>query len=505
MSKYSRGMAMWLACVLAVSCGAVQQGNRMEVQQLEEAAEKWLSQQVHVTGRFASASADRVRLANSEIDFRLDRASRRIHSGTKRLEMVGTLSQRGNDLIFNVTSMRELPSEAKEFRERRERIGQGQFEELYELAQWARERGQWYDDRALEKLAHEADLQAFDWEVDRAEQRNNVKEMLALADRAEEMERPEAEVLQIRHRALWVARRTLPKDDPEATEDLATRVARLLPETDKELTPQQFSSQEKYLQDPVATYAEADPEQIPQLHRVLWVDLMAQAMELYAASGTPPGELAMRTQRFLPELPDLWRRFRLEELDLQAAQPGRLTRGKMIAVRDGYRELELPEKAADVVDRWLAVQRVALPGDDADAHLQLASDFRALVGDEVAAAELYQQALSISPDLPEAREGLRAIGYDYIDGRWQLVSEIDSAAMREERQERRGELGVGDSENEVLRRFPSPDLVARTVSGTSIIEQWIYDGPPSFYIYLRRDLTSQRARVIATHGAPTSR
>jgi len=46
MSKYSLGLAMWLVCVLAVSCGAAQQGNRMEVQQLEEAAEKLVPEEL---------------------------------------------------------------------------------------------------------------------------------------------------------------------------------------------------------------------------------------------------------------------------------------------------------------------------------------------------------------------------------------------------------------------------------------------------------------------------
>lgn len=505
MRNHSHLLAAWVGCVLTVCCGAAQPSNRMEVHQLEAHADDWLAQQVHVTGRFDSASADRVRLVNSKIDFQLERATRRIHSGTKRLEMVGTLSRRGTQLIFKVTSMRELPSESKEFRDRRAGIAAGQFEELYDLAQWAHERGDWYSDAALEKLARAADLQAFDWEVDRAAERSDVKGMLTLAERAEELERPQSDILQIRHRALWVARRTLPKNDPQAAEALARRASQLLPETQTELTPELLATLGDYLQSPIATYADANAEQMAQMHRAFWVDLMSQAMQMHAATGSAPGELANRTQRLLPERPDLWRRFRLAELDGQAQRPGALTRGKMISVRDGFRELELTEQAAAFVDAWLAEQRVTLAGDDAEAHLQLAADFRSLVGDEATAAVLYQQALSISPDLPEARDGLREIGYDLIEGRWQLVSAIDSGAMRDQRQQRRGELGVGDSEAEVLRRFPSPDRVARTVSGTSIIEQWIYDGPPSFYIYLRRDVTSPQAKVIATHGAPNSR
>ncbi len=494
-----------LPCLLLACCGAIQNGNRMEVHQLEANADRWLNKQVYVTGRFASASADRVRLTNSEIDFHLERASRRIHSGTERLEMVGSLNRKGRKLTFEVSSVRELPSEMKEFNEKKKKIAAGDHAELYELIRWAQERSEWYGDKRLKRLTEEASLQAFDWEVDEAARRGDVGEMLSLAQEAEEQERSPTDVLQIQHRAVWVARDSLPEADARAVEALATQASEMLPEMDKPVSVEQLAALSEYLKSPVESYAKATEEQVAQMHRALWVSLTVEAMLLRLAGDADPGELAMRVQRLVPERPDLWRRFRLAELDGMAADPDLLTRGGLISVRDGYQQLELPERAAAIVDRWLAEQRLSISGDDAEGHLQLAADYRSLVGDESAAAELYQQALGIEPDLSEAREGLQELGYDLVDGQWQLVEELDAATMRDRRRERRGELGVGDSEAEVLRRFPAPDRIARTVSGTSIIEQWIYDGPPSFYIYLRRDGASGRARVIATHGAPASR
>ncbi len=498
-----RIVVVCVCCLLVARADAVQPNDRMEVHQLEANAEDWLSQQIRVTGRFASASSNRVRLVNSNIDFHLERASRRIHAGTKRLEMVGTLSRDGKQLICKVVSVRELPSEAKQFKNQRKRIVTGDHAELYALGQWARERGQWYNDRLLRRLAQKADHEAFDWEVDEAARREDVEQLLALAERAGQIERPQADVLRIRHRAMWVARRRLPEKDVRAVEELAVRAGQLLPDTQTEMTVEQLADFDEYFESPMATYAAASDEQLTLFHRALWVDLMAQAMELSAAAGADPGELATRVRRLLPERPELWRRFRLAELNRQAEEPGTLTRGKLLAVRDGYRELELPMEAETVVSRWLAAARTALVGDDAEGHLQLAADFRSLAAEDTTAAELYQQALAIDANLLEAREGLRELEYDYINGRWQRIDEIDAGAMRDERKQRRGELSVGDSEAEVLRRLPSPDRVTRTLSGTSIVEQWIYDGPPAFYIYLRRDLTSPTARVIATHRAPS--
>lgn len=505
MNRNRYAVIVFLPCLLLVCCGALQDSNRMEVHQLEANADRWLNKQVFITGRFASASTDRVRLKNTDIEFHLERASRRIRSGTKRLELVGTLSRSGKQLQFEVSSVRELPSEAKEFRERKKKIISGDHTELYELVRWAEERSEWYDDSSLKRLAEGAKHQAFDWEVDDAARKGDVDEMLTLAQEAEKRDRPSTDVLGIRHRAVWVARRELPEADANAVEALAAQASQLLPGMDESITPEQFASLSEYLKSPIENYASATEGQVNQMHRALWVSLTAEAMELQAADGADPGELAMRVERLLPERPDLWRTFRLAQLAALAAAPRALTRGGLISVRDGYRELEMPDEAASTVDRWLAEQRIMVPGDDAEGHLQLAADYRSLVGDETTAAELYQQVLGIAPDSPEAREGLRALGYDFIDGQWQRLDKLDAAKMRDQRREKRGELSVGDSEAEVLRRFPSPDRIARTVSGTSIVEQWIYEGPPSFYIYLRRDVASARATVIATYGAPAAK
>jgi len=494
-----------LCCLFPALAIAAQADDRLEVHQLEARADDWLSKPVHVTGRFASASADRVRLEDSNIVFRLERASHKIHRGTKRLVMAGSLSRNGTQLVFDVSFVRELPSEVKQFKQERKRIIPGDYAELYALGQWARQRGQWYGDRSLKKLAKRADDEALDWEVDEAARRNDVQRMLTLAERAEKLKRPATDVMRIRHRSIWVARRRLPENDPAAVEALAARVRQILPGTETVTPPEQREGLGEYFKSPIATYAAASDEQLALFHRALWVDLVTEAMKLSAVNGSDLEELASRAKRLLPERPELWRRFRLDDLDRQAEMAGALTRGKLLAVRDGYRELDLPEKADAVVERWLAAMRAALSKDDIEARLQLAADYRSLANDNLAAAELYRQALAIAPELQEAREGLRESGYDYIDGQWQRVDGLDAAAMREKRKQQRGELSVGDSEEEVLRRFPSPDRIARTVSETSIVEQWIYDGPPAFYIYLRRDRTSDTVKVIATHRAPATR
>jgi hypothetical protein len=232
------------------------------------------------------------------------------------------------------------------------------------------------------------------------------------------------------------------------------------------------------------------------------VELTAQALTIEGTKLAEAdfAELARRAAKLVPDRAELVRTFKLRDLEVQSADPSRLTRGKLVLIEQQFRELDAEQAADKLVADWLASERARLGANDAEGRLRLADDFLELAAAPQTAAELYIEAERIVPQLKEAETALGQLGYVKVAGVWQLKTAIPVEVLQEQRRQRSGAIEVGDSEQDVIQRFRRPDRISRTVSLDRISEQWIYQGPPALYIFLERKPKGGDAVVTGIHA-----
>jgi hypothetical protein len=234
------------------------------------------------------------------------------------------------------------------------------------------------------------------------------------------------------------------------------------------------------------------------MHRALWSEAMVRGYDATRRGGDYDAlALFEDARRNVPERTAWLRGVELDALDARAVRLDEVSRSELDEIVAGYQRLDEPARAQAVVDGWLATERNALIENDADGRIRLAAAYSDLAKDDRAAGTLLVEALTISPNLPEARRGATELGYRKIFGRWRHPDELSEAQRIEWQREQEGRIEPGDSEQDVVRRFRRPDRVSRTVTSAAMLEKWIYEGPPRLEIYLRRRVAGGEAVVTA--------
>ena len=483
-------MALVLVALLG-GASSLAHAQTLDVHELEANAADHLGKPAIVRGRLQSAGGGHLQLLGSTIDCRYTESRVPIRPGTTHVELEGKLGRERSQLVFQIDALRSIPDEAAEFAARRQKIPDGKFSALYELSRWARARAKWYDDARLRQLATSSYREAFRWEEDFLAKSNSVAELLALADRGEQLGLEVDDVQRIRYRALVLRRSKLPKDDRPGWQSLADDVQRLLPGAGQPPAATAKALDQKSVDELINEYAAADGPARAALQRGLWASAVTHALDIKAEDpATNLLELAKQAAQLLPEDPEAARRLELAAWRRESAHPEKLSREALVATHAGLVRLAQPDEARALVERWLRCRRDRLPKDEAEDRIQLAEDCLELANDRRQAAELYREAWSIVPDFAAAADGLRRLGFELVGGTWRDAQELGSSSTETE-----SFLRPGVSETEVVRRLRRPDRVTRTATRRGIIEQWTYAGPPALVVYLRRDAAGGVAAV----------
>jgi hypothetical protein len=464
-----------------------------DVHEIESSPDGKLGRELRLTGRFSSAAAGHLRLVGSRIDFQLG-PDVRPPANPRHLLLVGTLVRQGSGLVFRVQTLLKLPPEKERFDQFQRRIATiNNYPALYDLARWARQRGQWYGDDGLLRLGRQADQQAFHWEAEDLTRRGDADNLFRLADRAADYEVEGAEAVGVRFQALWLKYTQLAPADAATRFALADQVQQLLPGSRQ---PAPDRAPLPSLREAAAHYRLVDAHRREAIARAFYVKLMREAFELEAGSQRLEfGDLASQVRQRIPEAEDLARRFELLDLDKRAASIGDCNRAELLSLRDAYLRLNRPERARRLLTDWLEERRRRLPPDDLESRIALANDYRDLSSDRTAAAELLREALAIAPS-PDAETGLARLGYVKRGGQW-----VEDGQSPGQPASQKQPVRQGDSEQSVLARLRQPDYVSRVAGAGWIVEQWRYQGPPEIWIYLRRS-TATGSAVVTRVTAP---
>lgn len=468
------------------------------------ATDKFIGRRVDVEGRVASRAPDRLRLEQSDVDFRFTPSPEIAPFTLQRVLIEGTLVRKGNGFRFDVESLHTLPSEQEEFRNRRDRVQSGDAKGWYALGQWARERAVLYNDPSLAELADDAYRGGLSAEERRAGDRPDALLKLSGFARDEAGLADEATRLMVRAYQVQLVEMG---DNVDALTRLAERIADTLPGYDQPLTSDDADLARRAARNLDLAYRGATAADRRKLHRLLWADVTERRFKAEAAAADEQPErllrIAAQVAEALPDRPELAQILTRRALDRQSRDIRQLSREQVVEVAEGYRSLAspAPERAREVLEAWVEAQRERLGASDADGRLALARDALAMLGDRQQAVVLLKEAWKLAPELPGVADELRGLGLVRVGTTWSDAAAASRNADAEmERLIRRGQVVPGMTDAQVLRSLRAPDHITRIGTSRHIVEQWIFTGSVTMRVNLVRQRGSGSAEVISVHS-----
>lgn len=480
-------MAAALSSLASLGCAAP-----LEVHELEAAPQRYLNQDLDVVGRFRTATAGEMALVDSQIVFRVPPRSAALRNGAQNVEVRGRLTREGDRWVFTAAEVARAPAERVEFERRRRLITPGATTALWELSRWVRQRAEWYDDDELRRLADGALNDAVSEQRARLVRSRSSDELMALAAEAAAEGLPAERIDELRHEAL--AMQLDSAKSAKAAAALAAAIVTTFPGAAQPGDGNWPAPLAEYRADFAAVFAKQPAAGRAALVRLLATEAIAAELEALATS-TPEKlpDWVARAQRELPDRPEVLARLQLATARRDAREPGRLSRGRLVEVAAELRRLGEPTEADALLRRGLHAARTRLDAEDADGRVDLADAYLELLHDRAAAAELYLEAWRLAPRMPELPEKLSALGYTLQGNVWRSDKPEAPVAPALDRV---NPLQNGASADQVVKTLGRPSRVSRSITGSGVTEQWIYEGPPRLDVYLRRPVGSRTATVM---------
>src|SRR5262249_55562850 len=150
--------------------------------------------------------------------------------------------------------VREVPSDLDKFHDMSRKLREETAEKWYELGQWAKVRGDFYEDNRLLESSEKAYRKGFDLER-KTLARDDSEGLLKLVDKARKLQLSPALRGELAHEAFHLLCTKSERLPPPALEELAQRMTRYFPDCK---TPLRFLPTElmkSYKERPLETYA----------------------------------------------------------------------------------------------------------------------------------------------------------------------------------------------------------------------------------------------------------
>lgn len=471
-----------LVCVIGFSRAEAQSGAHA-IQDFVAAKDKWpqrVGLPLRLEGRYTVFSPGEMRFAGCDVPFKLPNSIRRPRGDSKNVEVSGQLERRNGSFVFVVRDLRTRPSDHEMLAQKRATIDSSKPEEFYELAQWARERGKFYDDdeliQASQTLYESGLARAFDL-LDE----HDVEGMRALAAKVKEFglgDRLRLQYLHEANRAAFEIVRKQPKPDYKS---LLQTLGRELPGSREPLPPEHEALRKDYAKAPQLAYRLADDPTRRMLDRIFYSEVALAEIEGDAAEdGSNGHEIAARIEKQLPEMTDVAEQYRDRELAYLDSRIDVLSREQLFELSAAYVARGLPEKAADSRRRWLRVREQQAKTENPPSLsrlMEIGEDYLNLLQDERGAARMFQAAYEANPQLTAASDWLTDHGYELRDGRWSRPGERrteSDGGLAEAIHEGRVQAGMTGSQVRAALGG-APSSIVRIASAGQFSEIWLYE------------------------------
>lgn len=493
-------LTMLLTTVLARHASA----QAWSVIQLQAAKGEWdklIDAPMQVEGRLSSILKNQIRLQKCDLSFTMTEELARLAANAKNLELSGRIRKENNKLTFEVASLKTMPTDIEQFQSKERSIKANRPEEWYALAEWARERGEFYDDAALKESYPLCLTRGVGYEV-RALAADDREGRLKLAEKAAEFKLPVSLSNRLRHDAfrLWWQLAVL--NHPQESEVLAAlekRLAQVWPEALRPLANWPEELAEKYTKDPTTTFGEADSLEQRQLQRVFGAHVQLRRITHDAAEdGRNGSEIAEKLARAIPEQPQLAERYRDKELAYRLGKIATASRQEALALSEQFRQRQRPDAAVQTLHKWLAAREKERTAQaDAPTLIALADDYRQWLKDDPKAVSLLIAAHRIEPLSEDVKTRLTDLGYVLQGGRW-VKSTPTSPDVPQAPPGFDAPIAVGMTAEELTRQIgqPSKRTMIATIGG--IDEWWTFGsgGGSRLLIQLQRRRNDAQSKVV---------
>lgn len=476
---------------------------------IEHDKDAWLDKKITVEGRITFVDRFHFKFRNSSILFESKKEIRGFVNKPDSLEAVGHLRKEGNSYKFEVTSVTSSKTDSELLSRKRSAIDRNSAQQHYELARWALDRAEYYQDDLLKLSGQELSVQAYHLERDQLNS-DDADGRISLAKKGADFGIPVANQEELIHEAYRIRMRTALKQQQPDWNTLAEEIARDCPGAEAQLpTSTDFLRlREEYLRKPLAVYLQADQSTRVQLHRVLWGEVKRLAILAQAELDPSRGaEFATELRKTLPEYQADADKMAGDLLMKRGSDVDKLTRRELIVLKEDYLSLNKPEEANRVVSEWLSLRRNRLKNDDLEGLLQLANDYEALSQDPAPLAPALIDAATAYPQSREILGALERLGYQLVDGKWISSAEREVINNTQHQKDlRAGLVTIGMSASEVRKSQGLPTSLTRISTNGELREIWSYgraSGSGGFTIYFRRGHLDPEAKVIDINSLNT--
>jgi hypothetical protein len=469
----------------------------MPMMQFNAKIEQWLRDQQEpppltyfVEGIISASSSERLMLAkaNSHVNFKLKTELPVMSRKRPTVELTGKLrfSKRNSEFTFEVLGVREVPSDLDKFHDMSRKLRDESAEKWYELGQWAKMRGTFYDDDELRASSDKAFRKGFDLER-KALARDDPEGLLKLVEKAQKLQLSSALRGELAHEAFHQLCAKSEKLPPPALEELAQRMTGYFPECK---TPIRFLPTDlikRYKERPPETYAAADDATRKTIQRLLYSDLKLRAITAgLAADGSNGFEIAAQIDKEVPEYNTLANSFRDRALAALAADVENMTRSQMLDLADRYRARQKDKEADHLIESWLTLKLRALDADDTEGLLELTDEYRRLLKQHDFANRLLIDAWKRNPRATDIAERLEKAGYHREGNNWLTAAEFNNRPEGQvEKAIRAGRVEPGMSPSQVRRSLGEPAAQARVVTAGQVTEVWRYEVSETIHLIVR--------------------
>ena len=458
-------------------------------------------------GRISTFNSKSVRFRKCPIPFHFAGKIPKLDSTVQNVEVTGELSRENGRIIFYVKSLKKMPTDMEKIVREETKIDRAKPREWYALADWAKQRADFYNDKKLTQKA----LSAYKNGIDADYRQLLVKQpesLLKLADRAQQYQLDPLFFDALRHEALVLNWQQLQQ---QKKPDRSALISQLLKYYPTAKTPQKKDNPEArkaYLENQNKVFQQADKQKRQSLVRWFYSELLLdEILKKLGAGGSNGFEIATLITKQLPERTDLIDQYQNMQLDYDFNRVDELPRQYVLDLSEEYKRRGNQKKAKQTLTNWLGNRQKKLEANDADGRIGLARDLLKIMDDKATAEKVLLQAWKLNPKSTEVAALLGRMGFMLQKDKWLTPKEVKEYRDDPIRKAiRNGTVVVGMSRAQVKKALGAPTQIGRSISGGKINELWIYGEASNqgLIIQLDRKQRSKEFKVVRIKNAQVS-
>ena len=397
-----------------------------------------------------------------------------------------------------VDQVEPIPSDTEEYRRRKSRIDDDDPEQWKALGRWVRQRGEFYRDQELVDLSEICFTKSIDLRR-KAVREKDPRQLDLLADEAESLGLNPRLMHSLRHESWYRQWKVAREGTADQALQLAAAMRTKLDGCERPPAEPQTALLAQYQQRPFEVYDGAILVQRRAMHRYLYAELLLHAWLKQIESQQANGfEIADRIDKELPEYAVQADKLREQQLAAKAGEVNKLTRKEVMTLAEQYRHRQQPLVGEQVIDSWMALRRQRLTLEDTEGWLELASDYRTLLGRKETADRLLMEIWSKTQN-NDIAEALEKAGYHLKDRTWLTEAEFRRRPEgRLEQALREGRIEPGMSAEQVQQSLGKPDNLARAYSAGQVTEIWSYGSSPADRLIIQLSRRKHQKQLLVT-------